>query len=298
MKNQYFGDVGDYGKYGMLRFLAKEGIKIAVNWYLTADDGSNDGKHISYLESDKDSRYDSELFYFLKTKIDAGERNIASIEKADMIPGAVYYDVILGDEGDNRVQKRQNRAIWHANALQKCSGSELVFLDPDNGACEKEPANAKEHTKYCYADEIADYYEAGQDVVYYCQKGRRTYDQWEEAKAMMKQRLPEARIAAVTYHRGTQRSYIFVLHKEHFRKYAGIIRRFLDRWPKLFTEEYGRTGGFRGEPTGEKMELMNSQGVVMIIEVYDDGWVTIKRSDRKNMSLRKSIDHFMDEFRI
>jgi hypothetical protein len=43
MKNQYFGDVGDYGKYGLLRFLAGNNIKIAVNWYLTPDDGSNDG---------------------------------------------------------------------------------------------------------------------------------------------------------------------------------------------------------------------------------------------------------------
>ena len=35
MKNQYFGDVGDYGKYGLLRFIAKRGVTIAVNWYLT-----------------------------------------------------------------------------------------------------------------------------------------------------------------------------------------------------------------------------------------------------------------------
>ena len=32
MKNQYFGDVGDYGKYGLLRFIAKRGVSIAVNW--------------------------------------------------------------------------------------------------------------------------------------------------------------------------------------------------------------------------------------------------------------------------
>ena len=50
MKNQYFGDVGDYGKYAMLRYLSNDGIKIAVNWYLTPDDGSNDGKFTTYLE--------------------------------------------------------------------------------------------------------------------------------------------------------------------------------------------------------------------------------------------------------
>ena len=35
MKNQYVGDIGDYGKYGLLRFLAEKGIRIGVNWYLT-----------------------------------------------------------------------------------------------------------------------------------------------------------------------------------------------------------------------------------------------------------------------
>ena len=43
MKNQYFGDIGDYGKYGLLRFLGERGLSIAVNWYLTPDDVSNDG---------------------------------------------------------------------------------------------------------------------------------------------------------------------------------------------------------------------------------------------------------------
>ena len=53
MKNQYFGDVGDYGKYGLLRFIAKRGVTIAVNWYLTPDDQSNDGHIRGYLTIDK-----------------------------------------------------------------------------------------------------------------------------------------------------------------------------------------------------------------------------------------------------
>lgn len=44
MKNQYIGDIGDYGKYGMLRSLAMNGIKIGVNWYLCPNDNRTDGK--------------------------------------------------------------------------------------------------------------------------------------------------------------------------------------------------------------------------------------------------------------
>ena len=50
MKNQYLGDIGDYGKYGLLRFLASKGIQIGVNWYLTKNDNSNDGKFKKYLD--------------------------------------------------------------------------------------------------------------------------------------------------------------------------------------------------------------------------------------------------------
>ena len=39
MKNQYFGDINDYRKYGLLRILTNGGeIKTAVCWMLTTDD--------------------------------------------------------------------------------------------------------------------------------------------------------------------------------------------------------------------------------------------------------------------
>ena len=52
MKNQYFGDIGDYGKYGLLRWLAGQGLSIAVNWYLTPDNASNDGSIRVYVKKE------------------------------------------------------------------------------------------------------------------------------------------------------------------------------------------------------------------------------------------------------
>ena len=37
MKSQYIGDIGDYGKYGLLRFLESNGIRLGVNWYMTPE---------------------------------------------------------------------------------------------------------------------------------------------------------------------------------------------------------------------------------------------------------------------
>jgi hypothetical protein len=40
MKNQYFGDINDYRKYGLLRILSDEGsMRTGVCWMLTRDDG-------------------------------------------------------------------------------------------------------------------------------------------------------------------------------------------------------------------------------------------------------------------
>jgi hypothetical protein len=237
MKNQYFGDVGDYGKYGLLRFLAKHDIKIAVNWYLTADDGSNDGKHITYLNDAKNRSYDPELYDILKEMVSAGTRSVTDFQEKNMIREAVYYDRLLEVEGTSKKERQENRRLWHEKAMETCQDAELVFLDPDNGACEMESRSAKDAVKYCYAEEIADYFEAGQEVVYYCQKGRRTEEQWENAKNLMKRRIPEASLTAVTFHRGTQRTYIFVLHKENYRRYEELLQSFLKDWAKIFTYE-------------------------------------------------------------
>jgi hypothetical protein len=33
MQDRYAGDIGDYGKFALLRALASEGLSVGVNWY-------------------------------------------------------------------------------------------------------------------------------------------------------------------------------------------------------------------------------------------------------------------------
>ena len=85
MKNQYFGDIGDYGKYGLLKFLGDYGVKVAVNWYLTKDDENKpgDGKYTKYLEKkDEYSKYDPDLFATLKEMVlpELGIRDVVQFE--------------------------------------------------------------------------------------------------------------------------------------------------------------------------------------------------------------------------
>ena len=91
MKNQYVGDIGDYGKYGLLRFLANRGVKIGVNWYLTENDNSRDGRFTEYLNKPSFRKYDPELFDTLASIAAKPEKSVKMIEKAGLIPGADYY---------------------------------------------------------------------------------------------------------------------------------------------------------------------------------------------------------------
>ena len=95
MKNQYFGDIGDYGKYGLLRCLAEQGLSIAVNWYLTPKDASNDGSIRGYLSKEKDRRYDPELYDALRAMCVYEDKDVRLFAKQGMIPGAIYHDDIV-----------------------------------------------------------------------------------------------------------------------------------------------------------------------------------------------------------
>lgn len=242
MKNQYFGDVGDYGKYGLLRFIAKHGVTIAVNWYLTPDDQSNDGNIRGYLTNDNNSMYDPELFDVLQEMSAHKERNVGCFEERKLIPNAIYFGKIvrpvLSEYSLSVTDKRLVREYWHQQALAGCCGPELVFMDPDNGLRAGSPTARKDSQKFVYASEVSSYYNRGQDVVYYCHKGRRTKAQWEKTKCIMREQCPDAAMLGVTYHRGTQRSYIFVLHSEKEAFYRGLLKDFLETaWKDCFTEE-------------------------------------------------------------
>ena len=242
MKNQYFGDIGDYGKYGLLLFLAEHGISVSVNWYLTPNDGSSDGKFIKYLSDERFRRFSPVLYDELKKYIiQEGRRDILVMNETDLIPNAKYYTVPLPTlDNVPSAERRQLRKEWHENALAFCTGSDLVFLDPDNGIQPKGQLYSSKNNKYVFLEEAADYYNAGQNVVYYCHKGRRTDAQWSEYKGLLRTLIPDVDLIGLTFHRGTQRSYIFALHSGSAANIKQLLSGFLaSEWGdrKMFTLE-------------------------------------------------------------
>ena len=238
MKNQYIGDIGDYGKYGLLRFMANRGIKIGVNWYLTENDGSSDGRFTDYLNRPEEKIYDPELFDALREISTRSDKTVKMIEDAHLIPGAEFHSELLKSCTLEPDAREWNRRLWFNNSTLLLGDSELIFADPDNGISYKKTARTKDSEKFILPGDVSEYYNSGKNVVFYCHKGRRKQEAWEQAKTEIRNHIRDVQILAVTCHRGTQRSYIFVLHPDCVRRYEQILQAFLESvWGRMFTWE-------------------------------------------------------------
>ncbi len=139
MQDRYVGDIGDYAKYALLRALSP-GFRLGVAWYLFPDEGHNaDGKHTAYLESPGRWRSDDPwLFDVLKRLVKDGHRSTKAVEKAGVVPGAVYSSVLLSTDAIGVEKRADWRRDWFSNVLEELRHCDVVFADPDNGLCEDE----------------------------------------------------------------------------------------------------------------------------------------------------------------
>ncbi|MFC1600834.1 TIGR04076 family protein [Candidatus Sumerlaeota bacterium] len=164
MKNQYFGDINDYRKYGLLRILTDWGrTRLAVSWMLTPDDSRTDGSSIGYLDSpEKYASFDPDLFSALQNALHVQrQRDIHLAERAGILPNAKYYDQLLSESLNGR--SNYFESFW-----KLAEGSELVFFDPDNGLEVKStPKGRKGSERYLYWDELNAANSRGYSVLIY-----------------------------------------------------------------------------------------------------------------------------------
>ena len=227
MKNQYVGDIGDYGKYGLLRFIQSKGISIGVNWYLTPDDTRTDGKFIDYL-NDTDMRgFDGELFDEMKRLAFLSNKSVQMVEESGVLKNALFYNDLLDLDSLDSSRRTEQRKLWHVNALKKLSGVELVFADPDNSLSSTKSASQKGNQKFILPNEVMDYYERGQNVVYYHHRSRKNEEGWLAEKTIMKAYLPDSKLLAVSSHKWANRAYIFVVHEKDYAFYKNMLTDFL-----------------------------------------------------------------------
>ena len=149
MKNQYFGDINDYLKYGLLRCFADAGLRIGVCWMLTPDDGRSDGRKISYLSDPQRWRdLDPPLFDSLALSIRKNLRAVRQLQSSNLLPTALFSDALVPDQ-------QSLRKMWLTKSLRKLADVDILFFDPDNGLeVPSKPSGKKGSCKYLYWDEV------------------------------------------------------------------------------------------------------------------------------------------------
>jgi hypothetical protein len=191
VKNQYFGDINDYRKYGLLRILTNHGqIRTAVCWMLTPDDGRGDGGFIDYLEDgDKWRHFDEPLFDVLRELV-LGQnlRDVRGAETSAVLPASRFAPGFLPDDADGRVR-------YFDAFVELARGCELVFFDPDNGIeVKSKPYGRKDSSKFLYWREMERLWSAGHSLLIYQHFPRAKRDAFVGNKArelMERTRAPE-----------------------------------------------------------------------------------------------------------
>lgn len=161
MKNQYFGDVGDYVKYAVLRRIEALPLRLGVIWMLTPDDQSSDGGRRGYLEFPERNRpLDPPLFDALRSWEEEGVRGVHAIEQSGLL-AATFFSEEFPDDASGR-------AATMARAVERIEGADVVFLDPDNGLQIKSCRyGASRSSKFVFWNELRTLWERGHSIVVY-----------------------------------------------------------------------------------------------------------------------------------
>jgi hypothetical protein len=164
MKDQYFGDVNDYRKYGLLRALQGDGaLSLAFGWMLTPDDGSTDRGFRTYLDRPGEWRHrDPELFDMLASALGGDDApGVALLERSELFPRSRYFSEIVPDD-------RFARGVWASRLQVVTAGADLAFLDPDNGLqIASAPVGRKDSGKFAMWSEVEALWTAGSSVLIY-----------------------------------------------------------------------------------------------------------------------------------
>ena len=220
MQDRYTGDIGDYGKLGLLRCLAAAGLRVGVNWYRAPDEDHNeDGKFTQYVQASGQTSYrpyDPLLWDSLAQIVNSGQRRVESLETPDILD-AVFYNEPLDFKKVSSRERDGIRADWHRQALAALNGCELVFIDPDNGLMVPSARRSKKANKYVLPEELFDYYQQGASVIYYQHKARRRDGFYidQHNKLLRNERVQGAEGLGLKFTRTSLRYYWFLLRPEH-----------------------------------------------------------------------------------
>jgi len=253
MQDRYAGDVGDFGKYGLLRLLSglpgSETLSLGVVWCLVPCESHNkDGKHLGYLG--KEQEYGkcyppllASLRQMFGPRASQGlERSIRAIESSDILPAGTRFfsECLVYRPTMSIIERGVLKDQWLARALDRTSNADIVFLDPDNGIeCRSVSRGSLRAPKYVFWDDIAAFAEPNrrQSLVIYHHLSRvcDTVTQAANLQREFATRFPHLTTSAVIYKRGTRRAFFVASHEAHRANLdVRLAKLFETRWSEHF----------------------------------------------------------------
>ena len=220
MQDRYVGDIGDYGKIGLLKELRSQGLSIAVNWYLVENidiekdaDGTFKQEDGKYLIPEKLKLCDPTLAGILTEIALSDNRSVKELQQADLISDAVYFDEPVPMDG---------RSDWHYRALEKLKNTDIVFVDSDNGLLVKSVGKkSAKSVKYTFYEEVRDYLHRGQSVLIYNHRSRKQESKYFYEICLKLREvtgIAETEISKITFPRYSVRDYLAVPASIEHRK--------------------------------------------------------------------------------
>lgn len=249
MRHAYVADVGDFGKYGLLRALHRKrpACRLGVVWYLTdTEERNNDGRHDGYLRGapSKCSHFrdcDPDLYDRLATIRRNRRLSVRLIESKSILPTTTrfYRRVVPG-----RSKKVVGSAFWTARtkwlegACDSVRDADLVFLDPDNGIVFRDDPNIRENGgrklshKHAYWHELESLLCDGKSVVAYHHLGRQRGGHHLQIQTCLQTiRARGYRAFGIHYRRGSARVFFVIPPNAEARKWLlDACRQFATSW--------------------------------------------------------------------
>ena len=252
MQDRYAGNVGDFGKYGLLRRLCgpdKHGLalRLGVLWYRFEDATPGDGRYVSYLEPPRAQEFrscDPELFRQMRSIV-RGERSIAAVETSGALPpGTAFFGQQLAfRRNEPRTSRASKRREWLEAGLRAVAHADLVFADPDIGLEIPSVGRLRaKGPKYVYYDDLRECWARGQSLVVYQHIARnRSAEEQIAARLTALHRQSEGAKGTLTlrWRRYTSSVYFVIPAADHAERLAARCRALLaSPWGRHFTS-YG-----------------------------------------------------------
>lgn len=231
MQNKYVGDIGDFGKFLLLKSVSS-GFRLGVNWCLVEDEtNNNDGRFIDYLNDDSESNeykaLDSDLYEALKAIVKNGERHISKIEELKLL-----------DSVDSKTQffdePRLSPLIdWHNRSLEHLECSEIIFYDPDNGLeIPSVKIDDSPSKKYLFFEEVKAAYDAGKSIIIYQHTTRegKVEEQIIKRCQQLTSRvsIPIRNMAVARFRRKQSRFYLILFQEKHREAIQNNLQNFIN----------------------------------------------------------------------